>query len=90
MNMYTDELIVLEKTEKDVVCKDGKTRHYYNIKVGSPEYENITASVMEDVFNKVKEKDRAVFKGRYGGLANPFWKYDKVVRLNGKTLEDNK
>lgn len=90
MNMYTDELIVLEKSEKDVECKDGKTRHYYNIKVGSPEYENITASVKEDVYNMIKEKDRAVFKGRYGGLAKPFWAYDKVVRLNGKTLEDNK
>lgn len=87
MRMYTNELIVLEKTEKDVECKDGKTRHYYNIKVGSAEYENITFSVKEDVYNMLDQNDKAVFVGRFGGLAKPFWGIDQVVRLNGKDIK---
>lgn len=87
MKMVTSELIVLEKSEKDVECKDGKTRHYYNAKMGSADYENITFSLKEDVYNKIKEKDQVIFQGHFGGLAKQFWAIDKIVRLNGKDVE---
>lgn len=87
MKMVTSELIVLEKSEKDIVCKDGVTRHYYNIKVGSPEYENITFTVKEDVFNMLDKEDHVIFQGRFGGLAKQFWGIDKIVRLNGKDVK---
>ena len=88
MKMVTSELIVLEKSEKDVVCKDNMTRHYYNVKVGSTDYENITFSVKEDVYNMVDHDDRVIFQGHFGGLAKPFWGIDKVVRLNGKDVKN--
>lgn len=84
MKMLTEELIVLEKSEKDVVCKDGVTRHYYNVKVGSADYENITFSVKEDVYNALDKEDRVMFRGRFGGLAKAFWGIDAITRLNGK------
>jgi len=87
MKMTTEEFIVLEKTEKDVDCKDGVKRHYYNVKVGSGDYENITLSVKEDVFNAIDQKDKVVFKGRFGGLAKPFWGIDTIYMLNGKKFE---
>lgn len=85
--MVTQELIVLEKNEKDVVCKDGITRHYFNVKVGSPDYENITFSVKEDVYNMIDKDDKVIFQGRFGGLKNAFWGIDCVARLNGKDIK---
>ena len=87
MKMVTSELIVLEKSEKDIVCKDGVTRHYFNVKVGSLDYENITFSVKEDVYNMLDQEDKAIFQGRFGGLAKQFWGIDKIVRLNGKDIK---
>ena len=87
MKMVTSELIVLEKSEKDIVCKDGVTRHYCNVKVGSPDYENITFTVKEDVFNMLDKEDKVIFQGRFGGLAKQFWGIDKIVRLNGKDIK---
>ena len=87
MKMLTEELIVLEKLEKDFHCKDGVQRHYYNIKVGSQDYENITFSVKEDVYNLVKKDDRVIFYGRFGGLKNAFWGIDRIYRLNGKEVK---
>lgn len=84
MRMLTEEVIVLEMNEKDYECKDGKTRHFYNVKVGSEQYENITYSVKEDVYKALDLKDRVVFKGHYGGLKSQFWGIDEIVRLNGK------
>lgn len=87
MKMATSELIVLEKSEKDVVCKDGNTRHYYNVKLGSADYENITFSVKEDVYNMLDKEDKVIFQGHFGGLAKQFWGIDTVVRLNGKDVK---
>lgn len=87
MKMVTSELVVLEKNEKDVECKDGKTRHYYNVKVGSQDYENITLSVKEDVYNALDPEDRVVFLGHFGGLAKPFWGIDQIRKLNGKDFK---
>ena len=87
MKMVTSELIVLEKSEKDVVCKDGVTRHYFNVKLGSSDYENITFSVKEDVYNALDKEDKVIFQGRFGGLAKPFWGIDAIVRLNGKDFK---
>lgn len=90
MKLFTQELIVLEKTEKDFECNDGKTRHYYNLKVGSPDYENITFSVKEDVYNMIEKGDRVNFMGHFGGLKNPFWGIDEVIRLNGDDIKKEK
>lgn len=102
MKMLTEEFIVLELTEKDFECKDGVTRHYYNIKCGSSDYENITFSVKQDVFTAVKKSDLELkaadpdskatvqFHGHFGGLKNPFWGIDKIYKLNGKIFKDKK
>ena len=87
MKFVTSELIVLEKNEKDVKCKDGMTRHYYNVKVGSADYENITLSVKEDVFGTLDKEDKVIFQGHFGGLAKQFWAIDTIVRLNGKDVK---
>lgn len=87
MKMLTSELVVLEKSEKDFQCKDGVTRHYYNLKVGSSDYENITLSVKEDIYNAVNKNDNVIFYGRFGGLKTPFWGIDSIYRLNGKEVK---
>lgn len=79
MKMLTSELIVLEKNTKDVVCKDGVTRKYFNVKVGSSDYENITLSVKEDVYDALDSDDHVVFQGRFGGLAKQFWGIDRII-----------
>lgn len=94
--MSTAEFVVLEMSEKDFECKDGKVRHYYNVKVGSADYENITLSIKEDMYNalqaaKIKTekedpqaKTTVIFIGHFGGMKTQFWGIDKIYSINGK------
>lgn len=87
MKMVTEEFVVLEKSEKDVKCSDGNTRHYYNVKVGSKDYENITLSVTSDMFGQIDKDDNVIFLGSFGGLKNQFWKVTGIYQLNGKVVK---
>lgn len=81
IRFITEEMVVLEKTEKDVVCSDGKTRRFYNVKCGTGSYENQLFDVPEAVYNGIKEQDRIVFQGSFGGLKTKFWKVDALQSI---------
>lgn len=81
IRMITEEMIVLEKSSKDVVCKDGKTRTFYNVKCGTGSYENQLFDVPENVFNAIKEQDKVIFMGSFGGLKSKFWKVDALQSI---------
>lgn len=82
IRMITEEMVVLEKNAKDVVCKDGKTRTYYNVKCGTGSYENQLFDVPKEVYEGIKEQDRVIFQGSFGGLKTKFWKVDALQSIS--------
>lgn len=84
IRMVTEEMIVLNKDSKDVTCKDGQTRTYYNIKCGTASYENQLIGVTQEIYDNLSEGDKVIFKGNFGGLQNKFWRVTDIEKLTPK------
>lgn len=84
IKMVTEEMVVLEKSAKDAVCKNGETKTFYNVKCGSSSYENQIFGVEEDVYNTLNEGDQVCFSGNFGGLQNKFWRVTGIAKYTPK------
>lgn len=84
IRMVTEEMIVLEKSAKDALCKDGTTKTFYNVKCGTQSYENQLFGVDENVYNTLSEGDQVIFNGSFGGLQNKFWRITGVAKYTPK------
>lgn len=84
IRMITEEMVVLNKDSKDVECKDGQIRTYYNVKCGTQNYENQLIGVSEEIYNSLSEGDKVIFAGNFGGLQNKFWRVTDIQKLTPK------
>lgn len=84
IRMVTEEMVILSKDAKDVECKDGHIRTYYNVKAGTQSYENQIFGVTEEIYNTVSEGDKVIFSGIFGGLQNKFWRIKDISKYTPK------